>query len=169
LNPRGDEIFRTAQTGPGAHSPSYPMGTWSFPGVKWLGHKTKKCAQFTPTGNNCDRPSSAHSSVSGKLPNWRMRTINLLCAESCRLYEDFYDAPWPFNRHRQRRLDPFPPPFEVASFVDDPLRPRYRVQVLSIISRKWRRSSTRNLLPSSRHSHYPFPNVQARRRATVSW
>jgi hypothetical protein len=33
-NPGGDDIFSTAQTGPGAHPAIYTMGTESFPGVK---------------------------------------------------------------------------------------------------------------------------------------
>ena len=33
-NPGGDEIFRSLQTGPGAHPASCTMGTGSFPGVK---------------------------------------------------------------------------------------------------------------------------------------
>jgi len=34
-NPGGGKIFRTIQTGPGAHPASYTMGTGSFQGVKW--------------------------------------------------------------------------------------------------------------------------------------
>ena len=33
-NPGGSEIFRTVQSGLGAHPASYTMGTGSFPGVK---------------------------------------------------------------------------------------------------------------------------------------
>ena len=32
------KISAPIQTGPGAHLASYTMGTWSFPGVKQLGH-----------------------------------------------------------------------------------------------------------------------------------
>jgi hypothetical protein len=35
-NPGGGEIFRTLQTGPGAHPASCTMGTGYFPGVKRL-------------------------------------------------------------------------------------------------------------------------------------
>ena len=37
-NPGGGEIFCTHQTGPGAQSASYTMGTGSFTGVKQKGH-----------------------------------------------------------------------------------------------------------------------------------
>jgi hypothetical protein len=37
LNPGGDEIFRTRQTGPEAYPTSYTMGTGYFPGVKAAG------------------------------------------------------------------------------------------------------------------------------------
>jgi hypothetical protein len=33
-NPCGSEIFAPFETGPGAHTASYTMGTGSFPGVK---------------------------------------------------------------------------------------------------------------------------------------
>jgi hypothetical protein len=36
-NPDGGEIFRTLQTGPGAHPASYTTGTVSFPVIKRLG------------------------------------------------------------------------------------------------------------------------------------
>jgi hypothetical protein len=37
-NPYGARYSTPIQTGRGAHSASYTMGTRSFPGVKWPGH-----------------------------------------------------------------------------------------------------------------------------------
>ena len=43
-NLSGGEIFRTIQTGPGAHPDSCTMGTGSFPGVK----RTERGADYPP-------------------------------------------------------------------------------------------------------------------------
>jgi hypothetical protein len=42
------EIFRTLQTGPGAHPASYTMGTGSFPGVKWPGRGVDHLPHLAP-------------------------------------------------------------------------------------------------------------------------
>jgi len=44
-NPGGSKIFRTLQTGLGAHPASYTMGTGSLPGVKRPGREVDQKSQ----------------------------------------------------------------------------------------------------------------------------